>query len=468
MKNQTLKEFLKRNQQKRLNIHCVGDAMVDEYYKVKVNRISPEHPVPVMVCQNEVVRKPGGSANVSYQLKHLNVETKLVCFHDPSAANVFLDHNICCLNSSSNFSCTLPIKRRYLDNGIQVAPRHDFERPLCGLTPDQIDLFSKDFFSTTSQHKPDVAILSDYDKGFFNSSQYKIIDYYKDVITIVDPKKGPVEKWKGCTIFKPNSKEAAEISGKNTWQEQAKFFKQELGCEAVVITFGGEKVVGISGNDFFEFVPTKKVLVESVIGAGDCFAAFFATAIGHGFNPVESAEIAWEAGSVYVQQRMNRPVVPAELSPDKIVSPKDLRERDFKLVFTNGCFDILHKGHIETLKFAKSKGDKLVVALNTDESIKSFKDKSRPVVPLEHRMAVISSIQYVDFVVSFDEDTPIKAIESIMPDVLVKGDGYQIKDVVGFDLVPEVCIAPSVEQASTTKFVEEWAKRKSINEPPTG
>jgi D-beta-D-heptose 7-phosphate kinase/D-beta-D-heptose 1-phosphate adenosyltransferase len=364
------------------------------------------------------------------------------------------------LNSSSSFSCALPIKRRYLDNGIQVAPRHDFERPLCGLTPDQIDLFSKDFFSTTSQHKPDVVILSDYDKGFFNSSQHKIIDYYKDVITIVDPKKGPVDKWKGCTIFKPNSKEAAEISGKNTWQEQAKFFKQELGCEAVVITFGGEKVVGISGNDFFEFVPNKKVLVESVIGAGDCFAAFFAAAIGHGFNPVEAAEIAWEAGSVYVQQRMNRPVVPAELSPDKIVSPKDLRERDFKLVFTNGCFDILHKGHIETLKFAKSKGDKLVVALNTDESIKSFKDKSRPVVPLEHRMAVISSIEHVDFVVSFDEDTPIKAIESIMPDVLVKGDGYQIKDVVGFDLVPEVFIAPSVEQASTTKFIDEWAKRK--------
>jgi D-beta-D-heptose 7-phosphate kinase/D-beta-D-heptose 1-phosphate adenosyltransferase len=434
--------------------------MVDEYYKVKVNRISPEHPVPVMVCQNEVVRKPGGSANVAYQLKHLNVEAKLVCFHDPSAANVFLDHHICCLNSSSNFSCALPIKRRYLDNGIQVAPRHDFERPLCGLAPDQIDLFSKDFFSTILQHKPDVVILSDYDKGFFNSSQHKIIDYYKDVITIVDPKKGPVDKWKGCTIFKPNSKEAAEISGKNTWQEQAKFFKQELGCEAVVITFGGEKVVGISGNDFFEFVPNKKVLVESVIGAGDCFAAFFAAAIGHGFNPVESAEIAWEAGSVYVQQRMNRPVVPAELSPDKIVSPKDLRERDFKLVFTNGCFDILHKGHIETLKFAKSKGDKLVVALNTDESIKSFKDKSRPVVPLEHRMAVISSIEHVDFVVSFNEDTPIKAIESIMPDVLVKGDGYQIKNVVGFDLVPEVFIAPSVEQASTTKFIDEWAKRK--------
>ena len=99
-----------------------------------------------------------------------------------------------------------------------------------------------------------------------------------------------------------------------------------------MITFGGEKVVGISGNDLFEFVPNKKVSVESVIGAGDCFAAFFAVAIGHGFNPVESVEIAWEAGAIYVQHQMNRPVVPAELSSDKIVNPEDLAKRDFKLV----------------------------------------------------------------------------------------------------------------------------------------
>ena len=468
MESQMIKEFLKRNRQKKINIHCVGDAMVDEYYRVKINRISPEHPVPVMVCQNEVIRRPGGAANVAYQLKHLNVDSKLLCFYDPLAYEVFLEHQICCFEYPSNFNCNLPIKRRYIDdNGVQVAPRHDFEKSLCGLDLEKINLIFIDILDKIfQQKKPEVAIISDYNKGFFNSFNYNIMDNYRDVITIVDPKKLNFEKWKGCTIFKPNSKEAEEISGKKNWQDQAIFFKKELGCQAVVITFGCEKVVGISGNDLFEFVPNKKVSVESVIGAGDCFAAFFAVAIGHGFNPVESVEIAWEAGAIYVQHQMNRPVVPAELSSDKIVNPEDLAKRDFKLVFTNGCFDILHKGHIETLKFAKTKGDKLVVALNTDESIRRLKDKSRPIVPLEHRMSVIASMEFVDFVISFDENTPIKAIESILPDVLVKGHGNEFKNIVGCNLVSDVFIAPFVEHSSTTKFAEEWHNRKSIHELP--
>jgi D-beta-D-heptose 7-phosphate kinase/D-beta-D-heptose 1-phosphate adenosyltransferase len=461
MKNQILNNFLENNNKKRLKIHCVGDAMIDEYYKVKVNRISPEHPVPVMVCQNDVVRKPGGSANVAYQFKHLNVDTQLICFYDKIAFSIFSQHNIPSLPLEvSNLTCCLPIKRRYLDNGVQVAPRHDFEKKLCGLSLDQIDIFSKSLISLIKDDLPDVAILSDYDKGFFQSEKYRILDHYKNVITIVDPKNGPLDKWKGCTIFKPNSKEAESLSGKKNWKDQAKFIQEKIECESVVITFGGEKVAGIWKNDFFVYTPDKQVNVESVIGAGDCFAAFFASAIGHGFNPIEAAEISWTAGSVYVQQRMNRPVVPAELSPDKIVSPDDLTSRDFKLVFTNGCFDILHKGHIETLKFCKSKGDKLVVALNSDESIKKFKDKLRPIVPLEHRMAVMSAIEFVDFVVCFDQETPLDVIKKIKPDVIVKGCGYQEDNIVGADLVPEVFIALTIEDSSTTKFAEDWFDRK--------
>jgi D-beta-D-heptose 7-phosphate kinase/D-beta-D-heptose 1-phosphate adenosyltransferase len=462
MESQILKKFLEKNHKKRLRIHCVGDAMIDEYYKVKVNRISPEHPVPVMVCQNEVVRRPGGSANVAYQLKHLNVDSKLVCFYDKEAFVVFQEHNIPVFVSKEQSSCSLPIKRRYLDNGIQVAPRHDFEKNLCGLSVEEIDYFFNNLsYFLGSVDMPDVAVLSDYDKGFFQSEKYKILDYYKKTTTIVDPKNGPLEKWKGCTIFKPNSKEAELLSGKKDWKDQAKFIQDKIECESVVITFGGEKVVGLWGDNFFTFIPEKQVNVESVIGAGDCFAAFFASAIGLGFNPIEAAEISWTAGSVYVQQRMNRPVVPAELSPDKIVSPEDLKSRDFKLVFTNGCFDILHKGHMETLKFCKSKGDKVVVAINSDESIKRLKDVSRPIVPLEHRMAVISSIEYVDFVVSFDQDTPLEVIQKIKPDVIVKGQGYQSNNIVGSDIVPEVFIAPTVKEASTTKFAEDWLAKKT-------
>ncbi len=304
--------------------------------------------------------------------------------------------------------------------------------------------------------KPDVAILSDYNKGFFCSETTRIVDFYQDVKTIVDPKKGPLEKWAGCTIFKPNCKEAEELSGFSDWESQARFLKDSLDCQAVVITCGGNMVAGVNGDELFCYKPTRVVNVESVIGAGDCFAAFFATAIGYDFSVIEAAEIAWIAGSNYVQRRMNRPVVPAELVSDKIVDPSDLRSRDFKLVFTNGCFDILHKGHIDTLKFSKSKGDKLVVALNTDESIKKFKNANRPVVPLEHRVSVVAALECVDFVVIFDEETPKEVIDLIKPDVLVKGADYKLNEIVGADVVPEVHQAPILPNVSSTTLLDNY------------
>lgn len=455
-----LDQFLKKNREDALKIHCVGDAMIDEYYKVKITRISPEHPVPVMECQNNVVRRPGGASNVAYQLKHLNADVSLISFPDNEADQIYKEHNLKLIRPNSTLNCSLPVKRRYLDNGIQVAPRHDFEKKFCGLSSQQIDEYLQLLGGLISKEMPDVAILSDYNKGFFYNCNNSFLNLYKNIKTIVDPKYGPLEKWKGCKIFKPNSKEAEQLSGKSSWQDQAKFLYDFLECESVVITFGGEKVAGIWNGYEFIFKPEKKVNVESVIGAGDCFAAFFAMAIGHGFNPIEASEIAWTAGSVYVQQRMNRPVVPAELSCTKIVSPYDLSKRDFKLVFTNGCFDILHGGHIQTLNFCKNKGDKLVVALNSDESIKRIKDKSRPILPLEHRLAVVSCLEVVDFVVCFDEDTPFEVIKIIKPDVLVKGAGYDNLNIIGSDIVPEVYIAPTIQNASTTKFAEEWLSRR--------
>lgn len=449
-----VKEFLKRSHLKRLNIHCVGDAMIDEYYNVDVNRISPEHPIPIMLCQNKYESRPGGAANVAYQLKHLNVNAKLICFNDIKAIKVFEKNGVSCIPHPINYSfwggCDLPIKRRYLDNGVQVAPRHDIEYERCGLSEHFIEKHSERIYFQVERHPIDVVILSDYDKGFFHSKNHRILDHYIDKITIVDPKYGPLSKWKGCTIFKPNSKEAKLLSGKEEWQDQATFLQNELECEAVVITLGGSGVGGIWKGEHFSYIPQHSVNAESVIGAGDCFAAFFATAIGLGFTPPEASEIAYNAGSIYVQRRMNRPVVPAELLPSKIVEPEDLTRRDFKLVFTNGCFDILHKGHLETLKFAKSKGEKLVVALNTDQSIKRFKDQDRPIVPLEHRLAVMAALECVDFVVSFNEDTPIDIIKIIKPDVLVKGGDYQIKDIAGSDIVREVHVAPLVPNISTS------------------
>jgi len=452
---QLLKEFLQKNRERKLKIHCVGDAMIDEYYDVKVNRISPEFPMPIMWSSNNwPIRRPGGAANVAYQFRHFNVEPLLVCWCDDLGRSVFTDHQIRWSHALASECCTLPVKKRFLDNGVQVV-RHDIETPLCGLDEHVVD-FATTQITTIIQKtfRPDVAILSDYNKGFFSSEEYRVLDYYRDVTTIVDPKKGPLSKWKGCTIFKLNDKEALELSGRTNWKEQAKQLQNELECEAVVITFGGDRVSGVWNGDFFNFKPEHSVVVESVVGAGDCFAAFFSMAIGHGFCVPEAAEIAWYAGSNYVKNRRNRPIVPAELDPTGVVDPADLENRDFKLVFTNGCFDLLHEGHIKTLEFAKSKGDKLVVAINSDDSVKRLKGENRPIKSLDQRMAVMSAMKAVDFVVSFDEDTPLELIKRIKPDVLVKGQDYKESEIVGADLVSEVYRAPIIKGLSTSGFLK--------------
>jgi len=455
MTRKLLKKFLKRSQQQRLNIHCLGDAMIDEYYDVKVNRISPEFPMPIMLSSSvDPVKRPGGAANVANQFRHFGVDSTLFCFYDEEAVTVFNEHGIDAKPFWVNGVLThLPVKRRFLDGNTQII-RHDVEVPLCGYKEDHLDNINEQVKGSVSGTKPDVVVFSDYDKGFFSSKNFCLSDLYPDVVTIVDPKRGPLSKWHGCRIFKPNAKEAMELSGGMTcWREQSRFFQRTLDCESVVITHGGEKVVGVWRDEFFDYRPHRPVHVESVIGAGDCFAAVFAMAIGYGFSVAESSEIAWNAGAVYVQRGMNCPIIPAEISWDGIVEPEHLKNRDIKLVFTNGCFDVLHEGHLQLLRFAKAKGDRLVVAINTDESVRGLKGEGRPIKPLDQRMAVVAALDCVDFVVSFSEPTPLEVIKKIMPDVLVKGADYKPEDIVGADIVPELFRAPILDGLSTSNFL---------------
>jgi len=442
--------------------------MIDEYYEVKVNRISPEFPMSIMWSPHDKpVRRPGGVANVAYQLRHFNVSPYLVCFMDKKLKKVLSKHKID--NDSISADTMLdevegfvPIKRRFLDNGIQVK-RWDVEDTAYGLhcCGDKLWKMQKTISEAMRTREPDVVILSDYNKGFFQALDYNEqvnwIEPFDGRITIVDPKIGPLEKWKGCTVFKPNAKEALDLSGKGLWREQAKFFQNKLECESVVITYGGEKVCGVWKDEFFNYIAPKKVEVKSVVGAGDCFCAFFAMAVGLGFTIPEAAEISWNAGAVYVQNRMNRPIIPAELVGFGIVEPEDLASRDFKLVFTNGCFDVLHSGHIHTLRSAKAQGDKLVVAVNSDESVKRLKGDSRPLKPLGERMVTLAAIDVVDFVVSFDEDTPYKVMRRIKLnpelDVLAKGEEYKESEIIGADLVKEVYRVPMIPDISTTKLL---------------
>ena len=458
-----INDFLKRNTEKKLSIFCFGDAVIDEYYQVKVDRISPEFPMPVMIMQEEKpIRKLGGVANVIMQFKHFNIDTYLCSFVDSKLEFLLQQNNIDFYDSEfmvSGKKALIPVKKRFLDGEVQVT-RLDIEKANYGLQKHEIDKYLPSMISQIgSRERPDVVVLSDYCKGFFSSNFNWCKNVFKDSITIVDPKQGSLDQWVGCTIFKPNAKEAKILSGCETWQEQAFFFEKVLGCRAVVITHGDEGVYGSWDGTLFEYHPSESVKVKSVVGAGDCFTAFLAMAVGHGFQGMDAIKIAYKAGSRYVQGIYNKPIFPVELSDSKIVSAHDLKNRDFKLAFQNGCFDIIHSGHLQALRFAASKADKLVVALNSDASVKRLKGDSRPIKPLHERMAVMASLEMVDFVVSFEEDTPLEVIKACRPDVLVKGAQYGEGTIVGEDIVPETYRAPMIDGVSTTTLLDKLHPR---------
>jgi D-beta-D-heptose 7-phosphate kinase/D-beta-D-heptose 1-phosphate adenosyltransferase len=297
--------------------------------------------------------------------------------------------------------------------------------------------------------------LSDYSKGVFNN--FEISNYLssinKNCIKIVDPKIGPISKWKGCDVIKPNSKESQALTNKSNWRDQVDFIRRETGARCVIITQEGNGFVGVIDDEKIEYRPEVKTKAESVIGAGDCFISLFAIFCGCGVDYKKSAELAFKSSSMYVQRKYCNPISYLDLLESKLIkNPEVLQERNFTLAFTNGCFDIIHDGHLNCLKFAKSKAQKLVVALNSDLSVASL-GKSHPLINnIESRINFMQSLEFVDYVVVFDESTPYEVINKIKPDVLVKSGEY--KNPVGSDLVKRVEIFPVLENFSTTKIIE--------------
>lgn len=454
-----ISEFLNKNKLQRVSIGVIGDSMVDEYHKVKVTRISPESPnVSVMLSETDkpIERLPGGAANVCYQLRNFNVGTNLFSFIDPWSKSTFSNSGI---NEISN--CVLPNhleiprKIRFFDGEFQVGDRWDIEKPNYGLDKDYLlSLRSKLQHNLLLATDVNVFIFSDYDKGVFDNVMYNLP---KNAISIVDPKNPPLSKWKGCTVFKPNSLEAFRLSdGLIDWKDQCDYFQEKLECQSVVITVSGDGVVGKSNGSYFEHHPIDHVEARKTSGAGDCFVGVLAVAIAHGMSVSESAAVAYEAGALFVQQHSRNPITPWALQKQsKFIDIEDLKDRSYKLVMTNGCFDILHSGHLESLRFAKSKGDKLLVAVNSDESVKRFKGEKRPVVGLHERMEMLAALEFVDFVISFDDDSPYGLIKEIRPEVLVKGADWKDRGgIVGGELVQETYFVPLVEDRSTTSIID--------------
>lgn len=438
----------------KFKIGIFGDAMIDEYFFVSIKDISPEFPIPIMLSEQDTPKVyPGGAANVFSQYRYFNnVDPYLISFLDEDFISHFEEIN---KDFSLKIDGKIPRKKRFYSKDVPTY-RWDVEQSLYGLKEKIKESCEKLYSFYNNIHNFDALIISDYDKGVFFLKDKNFIP--KDIISIVDSKSLSPEKWFGCTVFKSNLSEAQKISGKEDIQDAASWIKSFLRCENVVITNAENGFFVLSNNFSKRMIPESTIEANSVVGAGDCFTAVLTLSLLEGLDIFSASYRAWKAGSIYVTKKYNSPICPLDLIDGKNVSDLSLFEkRNFKLVFTNGCFDLIHSGHIESLKYAKSKGDKLVVALNSDVSVASIK-KGRPIQNLQDRINIISSIEFVDYIVVFDELDPLNILKKIKPDVIVKGSEYQFDQIVGSDIINEVHTCPMISDLSTSILIDRTKK----------
>ena len=452
-----------------------GDIILDRYISGSVDRVSPEAPVPVLKPSNEEIRL-GGAANVALNLSSLGSNTTLigVTGKDESSTQI-ID-----LLKKNNIKKALSKSKHPTISKLRILAS---QQQLIRI--DNEEEFSEtDWQSSLSNYrkhinlkKNKVLIISDYEKGTLRNIPLIIREAKKlKKIILVDPKGDDFSKYKSADIITPNFQEFERVVGKvNSEPEITKKGKdliKSLNLNSLLITRGSEGMTLLdkrNGKVVREDFPTEARDVFDVSGAGDTVIASIAAGLAGGFSLSESIRLANLAAGIVVGKSGTATVNQAELVPylglsesyvsfnEVKVYSKDLHERGKKIVFTNGCFDILHAGHVEYLEAAKELGDMLIVAINTDRSVRKLKGSSRPVNTLAHRAKVLASLQCIDKVVFFDEDTPIKLIKAIRPDVLVKGGDYKLKDIVGHKEVSQsggsVVTIPLVKGLSTSKII---------------
>ena len=438
-----------------VNVLVVGDLMLDRYWFGPASRISPEAPVPVVKVSGAQSR-PGGAANVAVNVSALGAKTVLtgVIGDDASGstlAHLLTEENIVVDTVESSDRPTIT-KLRVLSRNQQLI-RLDTE----DVFVDQ-DLAPMDAVLASRVPDADVCVLSDYAKGTLGRVQEIIQQCAGDgVPVLVDPKGTDFSRYRGASVLTPNLAEFEAVAGVATDDDdlvvRGQRLRQELELGALVVTLSERGMVVISADEPPVFLPARAREVFDVTGAGDTVIATLAAGIGAGANLADAAALANLAAGLVVRKIGVASVTPSELrlalhehgqggrgllSRREVVQvAAEAKSRGERLVMTNGCFDILHTGHVSYLEEAKARGDRLIVAVNDDDSVTRLKGKGRPINPLEDRMAVLAGLAAVDWVVSFAEDTPEALIGEVLPDVLVKGGDYKPDAVAGSRAVLE-------------------------------
>lgn len=430
------------------HVVVAGDVMLDRYLFGVTDRISPEAPVPVVHVQ-ETDDRAGGAANVAVNLASLGVTTRLVGVVGKDDAADSLQAILKIRGIQCNFHRVddrpTITKTRVQSRGQQLI-RLDRENTAAMPGDAVVSMLRK------SIKGADAVVLSDYGKGAL-SSVTTMIDVCRDakIPVLVDPKGTDFSKYRGATLITPNQAEfevvAGTCSGDDELVRRARAMLNDLDLNALLVTRSEKGMLLLESDMAPVFLSTQAREVYDVTGAGDTVIAMLAGALASGASLASAAALANIAAGLVVRKIGVATVTPGEIRVSLhqrgqggrgLVGPDELklmvaesRDRSERVIMTNGCFDVLHAGHVSYLEEAKSLGDRLIVAVNDDESVRRLKGESRPINALEDRLLVLAGLAAVDWVVPFSDDTPAALIAAVLPDVLVKGGDYDPNEIAG-------------------------------------
>lgn len=458
-----------------------GDVMLDEYWFGDSGRISPEAPVPV-VRVTGTEERPGGAANVALNLASLATTVRLVGAVGDDERGRRLEALLSARGVDCDFekASTLPTihKLRVLARNQQLI-RLDAEEPMASQAE---AVFRR---AAGALDSAGLLVISDYAKGALGAVE-GLIEQAKSrgVPVLVDPKGTDFARYRGATLLTPNFAEFQAVVGAVADTERlvalARNLISDLQLEGLLVTRGEQGMTLVTSEGEAIHLPAESREVFDVTGAGDTVIAVFAAAMAAGQPLAGAARLANLAAGLVVRRIGAATVTPMELklalhrrgagggrgvltAAEAQSAVAEARGRGERVVMTNGCFDLLHAGHVGYLEDARALGDHLIVAVNDDDSVRRLKGEGRPLTPLADRMAVLAGLAAVDWVVPFAEDTPADLIASVAPDVLVKGGDYRPEEIAGAEHVTalggEVKVLPFRPGRSTTALVDTIRRR---------
>jgi D-beta-D-heptose 7-phosphate kinase/D-beta-D-heptose 1-phosphate adenosyltransferase len=464
-------------------ILVVGDIMLDRYVIGEVSRISPEAPVPVLAAKHEENR-PGGAANVAANISAMGGNATLLAVVGEDSASAELEtclqrYRVTPLFVKDPQGGTTQ-KTRLVVGSQQIARVDRDVRPTAQTQQRLLDEYERQVGNY------DLVVFSDYAKGTLDRlPEFLDAAARLGVPTLVDPKRITPEFYRGAFLLKPNNNEFVGLFGAYGSDQElvakASAAIERLRLEHLVITRGAKGMVIVSAGGHADFVPTRARDVFDVSGAGDTVLAALAMELSARRSIADAVQRANIAAGIAVSHPGTYVVsdeeIEAELNAFSHEHPKVLTEDQLKValvnprmhgkkvVFTNGCFDILHPGHVRLLKAARALGDILVLGLNSDDSVRKLKGPSRPINNFAHRAEVLAGLASVDYIVEFDAPTPLETIQYVLPDILVKGGDYPVADIVGYSEVTarggQVIALDFHDGYSTTRIVDEINKTRS-------